>query len=115
MKKITLTLIILLALSFESCTYGTLDNAEIRQIYWKCCGDEPVMGDFPLFDESNLRNDTIYRKTPKNIDSAIAVIFDTEKRWHADNVIYIKHLGSGRIGRYCDKGSAEKFRRKRKS
>jgi hypothetical protein len=115
MKKTTFILFILLALSFESCTYGKLDNDEIRQIWWKFCDNEPVVGDFPLFDNTNLRNDTIYSRTHKNIDSAIAVIYNTEKRWKADDVIYIRNLRSGQIGRYCAKGNAKQFRNKHNS
>lgn len=108
-------MIILFALNFISCKYGSLDNEEIMQIRWKCCGDNPVMGDFPLFDNTNLRNDTIYNKTLKYADSAIAVIYQTEKRWKADDVIYIRDLRSGQIGRYCAKGSSKPFRDKNNS
>jgi hypothetical protein len=85
-----------------------LDNSEIKKVWWKCCGDETVLRDFPTFTNTNLKNDTVYVQTIDHRDSAIAVIFKTEKRWFADNVIYIKHLSTGAIGRYCDKGKLKK-------
>jgi hypothetical protein len=93
--------IVLITIAFQSCT---LDNNEIKEVWWKCCGDEPVLRDFPTFSDENLRNDTVYIQTINNKDSAIAVIFETEKRWLADNLIYVRHLGTGAIGRYCEKG-----------
>ena len=86
---------------FQSCT---LDNDSVRKGWWKCCGDRPVLHDFISFNENNLRHDTIFGKTSQNIDTAIAVIYKTEKRWFADDVIYIKHLETKQIGRYCNKG-----------
>ncbi|MDO9185370.1 MAG: hypothetical protein Q7W13_05105 [Bacteroidia bacterium] len=97
MRKFSSILIILIV--FQGCT---LDNDEIKG-RWKCCGDNPVLRDFPEFTDSNLRNDTVYGRTIDKRDTAIAVIFKTEKRWFADNVIYIRLLGSRAIGRYCSK------------
>lgn len=94
-------LLIIITIFFFSCT---LDNNSIRKGWWKHCGDDHVLRDFISFDENNLRHDTIYGKTLQNNDTAIAVIYKTEKRWFADDVIYIKHLRTKQIGRYCNKG-----------
>jgi hypothetical protein len=93
--------IIIFSIALYSCT---LNNNEIKEVWWKCCGDEPVLRDFPTFSDKNLRNDTVFIQTIDLKDSAFAVIFETEKRWFADNVIYVRLLGTGAIGRYCDKG-----------
>ena len=86
---------------FESCT---LNHDNIVKGWWKWCGNDPVVHDFIMFDRYNLRNDTIYDKTLQHEDSAIAVIYKTEKRWFADDVIYIKNLDTEKTGRYCNKG-----------
>jgi hypothetical protein len=97
MRKLSSIIFILIV--FQSCT---LDNNEIIG-RWKCCGDDPVLRDFPEFTDSNLRNDTVFGHIIGDKNTAIAVIFKTEKRWFADNVIYVRHLGTGAIGRYCSK------------
>lgn len=87
-------------LSIQGCG---IDKEEVASTFWKCCGDD-CASDFLLLDKALIRQDTIYLKTHQGKDSAFAVIDRTEKRWKADNLLYVKFLSTGKTGRYCDKG-----------
>lgn len=99
-KKLSHVVILLSLLSIQSCG---IDHKDVTSTFWKCCGDGCAK-DVLFLDKALIRHDTIYLKTYQGKDSAFAVIDKTEKRWQADNLLYIKFLSTGKTGRYCDKG-----------
>ena len=80
--------------AFTSCT---LDNDALTKKVWKF-GDGYWLGDILYFSNKTLRNDTLY-----GVDSAFAVVYKTERRFFADNKVYIKSLKTGEIGTYYEK------------
>jgi len=89
--------ILICLVSFSSCS---LSDAELKESWWKHCGDYHIGDVLDFQNVHKLRNDTIYFN---NIPKA-TIISTTESIFRAtDRKIMIKSLESNEVGTYCQK------------
>ena len=91
-------------LTLISC--GRTDIKEISKYWWKY-GEGYILNDFLMFDENNLKGDTIYSKNKP----AALIKYCGTPIFQDHLVLEIKSLETNKIGRYHGKGLKSHFER----